>query len=55
MADHKRKVAVCPECKGNQFQHDSIHDETYCTGCGLVLLSPPVCGVVFPGFLITIN
>ena len=43
-------LKVCPECKGTNFKHDIIHDETYCFQCGLVLIAPSQPGVVFPGF-----
>ena len=45
-----KKIRVCPECRGTIFRKDNCHDEVYCATCGLVLVAPPVCNIVYPGF-----
>ena len=42
----------CPECHNTSFKEDTIHCETYCSKCGLVLAAPVTYGFVFPGFMI---
>ena len=32
-----KKYVCCPECKGTHFIYDSIHCETICMNCGLVI------------------
>lgn len=44
-------IKLCPECGGKHFKHDYIHEETYCAECGLILIAPPECHRIFPGFL----
>lgn len=34
------KLAVCPECLGDQFYFDEVHHELSCKGCGLVITAP---------------
>jgi len=43
---------LCPECKGNLFEHDVRHGEIVCRKCGLVLVAPAVAGLEFPYFLV---
>ena len=45
-----KKIRICPECRGTIFIKDNSHDEVYCATCGLVLVAPPVCNIVYPGF-----
>lgn len=47
-------VYACPECKSTKLKEDKIHGETYCARCGLVLIAPPVHGLVFPGLKLII-
>jgi transcription initiation factor TFIIIB Brf1 subunit/transcription initiation factor TFIIB len=35
--NYKHISIVCPECKGTQVLVDPMHQETYCTKCGLIL------------------
>lgn len=46
----KKIKKVCPECFKMNFKTDVIHAEVYCRNCGLVIIAPPQCGVVFPGY-----
>ena len=29
---------LCPECYSNEFETDLNRSETYCTGCGLIVI-----------------
>ena len=42
---------LCPECKGNTYKEDPVHQEITCRECGLVLVAPYTYGQVFPGYL----
>ena len=35
--NHKHINVICPECKSDKILADPFHEETYCTGCGLIL------------------
>lgn len=41
---------LCPECKGNLFEHNNSKQEITCRKCGLVLYAPACSGFVFPGY-----
>lgn len=49
-------IKVCPECRNTIFKKDYSRNEVYCSACGLVLIAPPVSGIITPGFkIITIK
>lgn len=35
--NNKHINIICPECKSTDILVDDFHQETYCTGCGLIL------------------
>ena len=41
---------LCPECNSTLFEEDTIHAETVCRKCGLVLVAPPSLSFTHAGF-----
>lgn len=48
----KKIIKLCPECGEKTFKYDPIHQETYCAKCGLILIAPPIAGIIFPGYML---
>lgn len=48
----KNIIKLCPECGEKKFKYDPVHQETYCANCGLILIAPPISGIIFPGYMI---
>ena len=48
----KKIIKLCPECGEKKFKYDSIHQETYCENCGLIINAPPEFGIIFPGYML---
>jgi len=41
---------LCPECNNADFEQDSIHAQTICRKCGLVIVGPPYSDTTYQGF-----
>jgi len=47
---YENMIPLCPECLGQRFTKDFIHDEISCRRCGLVIIAPFTPNVVCKGF-----
>ena len=37
MTTYRKVNTTCPECKSNNILKDTVHDETFCNNCGLII------------------
>ena len=37
MYNYKHIETTCPECNNEDILHDPLHEETFCTHCGLII------------------